>query len=196
LRLGVKVSYLFLDGFSPEVRRVPDESVVLTLNKEDTVKKTVTTLLLAGLALVFSSLAYSQKSPEEAIRNRVKQYVAAYNAGDADAVAAIYATDGTHTYALGFTHRGRTEIAKGLKEQFAGPMKGTSIAITPLHIRAISPQVAVEEAAFVLSGLKDPSGTVVPPINGLCLGVYQKKGDQWFAVAVQCMVPPPPPQTK
>lgn len=151
---------------------------------------------LLGLTLVLSTAAVAQQSVEDAIRNRVKQYVGAYNAGDADAVAAIYATDGTHTYALGFTHRGRTEIAKGLKEQFAGPMKGTSISITPLHIRAISSQVAVEEASFVVSGLKDPNGTAVPPVKGLCLGVYQKKGDQWFAVAVQCMVPPPMPQPK
>ena len=62
-----------------------------------------------------------------AIRERVKQYESAYNSGDGDAVAAIYAVNGTHTYALGFTHRGRLEIGKGLKEQFAGPMRsGTS----------------------------------------------------------------------
>jgi uncharacterized protein (TIGR02246 family) len=133
---------------------------------------------LAFLALTYSSPALSQNSPEEAIRNRVRQYEAAYNAGDADKLAAIYAVDATHTYALGFTHRGRTQIAKGLKEQFAGPMKGTRISITPLHIRSISPGVAV------------------PPINGLCLGVYRKEADQWFAVAVQCMVPPPAPQPK
>jgi uncharacterized protein (TIGR02246 family) len=151
---------------------------------------------LAFLALTYSSPALSQNSPEEAIRNRVRQYEAAYNAGDADKLAAIYAVDATHTYALGFTHRGRTQIAKGLKEQFAGPMKGTRISITPLHIRSISPGVAVEEASFSLSGLKDSSGIAVPPINGLCLGVYRKEADQWFAVAVQCMVPPPAPQPK
>jgi uncharacterized protein (TIGR02246 family) len=164
--------------------------------KEDAMNNIGLVTALVGLVVVLSNSAFAQQSTEEAIRTRVKQYVAAYNAGDADAVAAIYATDGTHTYALGFTHRGRTEIAKGLKEQFAGPMKGTSIAITPLHIRAISSHVAVEEASFVLSGLKDPSGTALPPINGFCLGVYQKKSDQWFAVAIQCMVPPPMPQPK
>jgi uncharacterized protein (TIGR02246 family) len=156
-------------------------------------KKAVRTIFLAGLAVVFSSRAFSQKSPEEAIRNRVKQYVAAYNAGDADAVAAIYAVNGTHTYALGFTHRGRVEIAKGLKEQFAGPVRGTRISITPLHIRPLSSSVAIEEASFSVSGLKDASGTAIPPVNGFCLGIYQKDGKQWFAVAVQCMVPPPPP---
>jgi uncharacterized protein (TIGR02246 family) len=160
--------------------------------KENTMKKNFRTMFLAGLAFVCLSQAYSQVTPEEAIQNRVKQYVAAYNAGDADAIASIYSVNGTHTYALGFTHRGRVEIAKGLKEQFAGPMKGTRISITPLHIRPISSSVAVEEASFSVSGLKEPGGKALAPVNGFCLGVYQKEGDQWFAVAVQCMVPPPP----
>ncbi len=150
----------------------------------------------AALTLLCAGLALGQDSAETAVRERVKQYVLAYNAGDADAIAAIYAVDGTHTYALGFTHRGRVEIAKGLKEQFSGPMKGTQIAITPLHIRALSSDVAVEEASFTVTGLKGPGGVELPPINGLCLGVYQKQGKEWFAAAVQCMVPPPPPQPR
>jgi uncharacterized protein (TIGR02246 family) len=150
---------------------------------------------IAASALVCASVALSQKSVEVAIRERVKQYESAYNAGNADAVAAIYAVNGTHTYALGFTHRGRLEIANGLKEQFARAMN-TRISITPLHIRPLSSHVAVEEASFSVLGLKDASGTALPPVNGLCLGIYQKDGDQWFAVAVQCMVPPPLPQPR
>jgi uncharacterized protein (TIGR02246 family) len=133
---------------------------------------------------------------EQAIRDRVRQFEAAHNAGDAEAVAAIYAVDGTHTYALGITHRGRAEIAQGLREQFAGPMKGTRISITPLHIRPLSSDVAVEEASFSLSGLRDPSGKALPPVEGLCLGIHQKIGEQWYAAAVQCMVPPPPLQRR
>lgn len=151
---------------------------------------------IAALALVCASTGLSQDSVETAIRQRVKQYESAYNSGDAAAVAAIYAVDGTHTYALGFTHRGRLEIGKGLNEQFAGPMKGTRIAITPLHIRSLSPHVAVEEASFSLSGLKDADGKALPPVSGLCLGIYQQDGGQWYAVAVQCMVPPPLPQPR
>lgn len=130
---------------------------------------------------------------EPAIRERVRQYEAAYNAGDADAVAAIYAVDGTHTYALGFTHRGRHEIANGLRELFAGPFKGTRITINPLHIRALSSDVAVEEASFSVTGLKEPGGTDLLPVTGICIGACQKQGDLWFAAAVQCMVPPPAP---
>ena len=149
---------------------------------------------LAGLAFLGGCQPASQHSAEAAIRERVRQYETAYNAGDADSVAAIYAVDGTHTYALGFTHRGRLEIANGLKEQFAGPLRGTRIAINPLHIRALSANVAVEEASFSLSGLKGPGGTDLSPVTGLCLGVYHQQGGLWFAAAVQCMVPPPTAQ--
>jgi uncharacterized protein (TIGR02246 family) len=97
---------------------------------------------LAALALVCASGALSQESVETAIRELVKQYEVAYNAGDADAVAAIYAVDGTHTYVLGVTHCGRLEIANGPKELFAGPFKGTRLTINPLHIRALSSDVA------------------------------------------------------
>lgn len=153
-------------------------------------------LCVVGLAVVFPSIVSGQESPEEAIRARVKRYEAAYNAGDVDTMAGIYAIDGTHTYALGFTHRGRDEIAKGLKEQFAGPFKGTRMAITPLHIRALSPDIGVEEASFVLAGLRDAEGADVPPVNGFCLVVYRKHGGQWFIAAAQCMVPPPAPAGK
>jgi uncharacterized protein (TIGR02246 family) len=148
------------------------------------------------LMVVFSSIAYSQESSEMAIRSRIKQYEAAYNAGDVDGMAAIYAVDGTHTYALGYTHHGRDEIANGLREQFTGPFKGTRMTITPLSIRMISSDIAVEEGAFVLAGLKGADGADLPPFNGLCLVAYKKLGDRWFIEAAQCMVPPPAPDQK
>jgi uncharacterized protein (TIGR02246 family) len=148
------------------------------------------------LMVVFSSMACCQESSEMAVRDRIKQYEAAYNAGDVDGMAAIYALDGTHTYALGFTHRGRDEIANGLREQFAGPFKGTRMTITPLSIRMLSSDIVVEEGAFVLAGLKGADGKDIPPFNGLCLVVYKRLGDQWFIEAAQCMVPPPAPDQK
>jgi uncharacterized protein (TIGR02246 family) len=135
----------------------------------------------------------SHETAEVGIRARVKEYAAAYNRGDAAAVAGIYAEDGTHTYALGFTHRGRAEIEAGLRDMFAGPLKGTQMQITPEHIRVISDGVAIEEASFILTGFRTPAGVEMDPVRGLCLGVYLKHGDQWFAAAVQCLVPPPAP---
>jgi uncharacterized protein (TIGR02246 family) len=166
----------------------------MNLYKEATMNKSTLGVAIAFLVVVCAGWSFSQQSVDSAIRERVRQYETAYNAGDAAAVAAIYAADGIHTYALGFTHRGQLEIANGLKDMFAGPFKGTKITLNPLNIRPISTDVAVEEASFSLSGLKDPSGTAIPPVTGLCLGVYRKQGQVWFAAAVQCMVPPPAPQ--
>jgi uncharacterized protein (TIGR02246 family) len=149
-------------------------------------------IILFGLIVCFPVDCYSQQPDKSEIIDRVRQLENAYNTGDAKAYAAIYALNGSHTYANGITHRGRKEIEEGLIEAFAGPMKGTQMKITPRVIQFVTDNIAVEEASFVLTGLMMPDGTEVPAINGVCLAVYQKQEKEWYAFAVQCMVPPSP----
>lgn len=148
-------------------------------------------LVLFTATVVTATPAFCADPAEAPIREAVQKYVAAFNAADADAAAATYAPDATHTYALGFTHRGRVEIAGGLRELFAGPMKGAKISITTLRVRSLAPTIAVEEEAFSLKGLVSPDGGPLPPVQGLCLAVHERHGRQWLAAAVQCLVPPP-----
>ncbi|MFO7658724.1 MAG: SgcJ/EcaC family oxidoreductase [Bacteroidales bacterium] len=149
----------------------------------------MTGVVFFGLIVCFPDYCFSQQPDKSEIIERVRQLENAYNAGDALAYAAIYALDGSHTYANGITHRGRKEIEEGLIEAFAGPMKGTQMKITPQVIQFVTDNIAVEEASFVLTGLMMPDGTEVPAINGVCLAVYQKQEKEWYAFAVQCMVP-------
>jgi uncharacterized protein (TIGR02246 family) len=149
-------------------------------------------MLLAGVLAAPSVSTGAQATDEAAIRARVQEYVAAFNRGDAKAAASVYALDATHTYALGFTHRGRAAIEKGLADLLAGPFKGTQLTITTEAIRFLTPAIAVEEESFELSGVTAATGAEQPPVRGLCLDVLQKKGDLWFAVAVQCLLPPRP----
>lgn len=142
-------------------------------------------------AMLVSSPGICQQPAEVAIRESVQHYVRTFNAADAGAAAATYAPDGSHTYAAGFTHHGRAQIASGLREMFAGPMKGAKISIDSLNIRLLSPTIAVEEESFSVGGLKSPDGKLLPAVNGLCLVVHQQHETQWLAAAVQCMVPPP-----
>lgn len=137
-----------------------------------------------------------QEPPDAAIHAMVEAYVRAFNAGDAEAAAATYTPNGTHTYILGFTHHGRAEIAQGLRELLAGPLKGARISIESLRITALTPTVAVEEEAFSLEGLTSPDGQAGPPLRGLCLVTHQYLDGQWLAAAVQCMVPPPAATTE
>jgi uncharacterized protein (TIGR02246 family) len=150
--------------------------------------------LLIGFAVSCPDLCFPQEPNQAEIKKRVQEYENAYNNGDAKAVAAIYAVNGSHTYANGITHRGRLEIEKGLFESLAGPMKGTQIKITPEVIQFPANNVAIEDASFILTGLRMQDGAIIPAINGRCLAVYQKLEKEWFALAIQCMVPLPPPK--
>ena len=152
--------------------------------------RTVLLSIFAVSALAASS-ASSQQPAEVAIRAAVQKYVAAFNSADAEAAAATYAPDGSHTYAAGFTHHGRVEIARGLRDLLAGPMRGARISIASLNIRFLTPTIALEEESFSVQGLKSPNGDPLPAVNGLCLVVHQQHDQQWLAAAVQCMVPPP-----
>ncbi|MFO7656987.1 MAG: SgcJ/EcaC family oxidoreductase [Bacteroidales bacterium] len=147
-------------------------------------------VLFFGLIVCIPDFGFTQGPDKSEIIERVRQLENAYNAADAEAYAAIYALNGSHTYANGVTHRGRKKIEEGLLESFAGPMKGTQMKITPQVIQFVTDNIAVEEASFVLTGLMMPDGTEVPAIHGVCLAVYQKQEKDWFAFAVQCMVPP------
>ncbi|HEY5545381.1 MAG TPA: SgcJ/EcaC family oxidoreductase [Gemmatimonadaceae bacterium] len=149
------------------------------------------------LVVVFSpaTAASPQESDRLAIRRRTEEYVQAFNRGDAAAAAAVYAADGTHTYAFGVTHRGRPAIEQGLREFLAGPMKGTRVSITVDSIRFITGEIAVEEDSFVVSGLTSADGAAVPSLNGRCMAVYRKQSNAWHASAIQCMVPMSPPRS-
>lgn len=152
-----------------------------------------TILLLIGLFAVVPGFGEAEQAEEAAIRARVQEYVAAFNRGDAKAAASVYAADGSHTYVLGFTHRGRAAIEKGLAELLAGPWKGTRLTITTDAIRFLTPTIAIEEESFEVSGLKTGTGAEAPPVKGSCLDLVQKQRGLWFAAAVQCMVPLPTP---
>jgi len=142
----------------------------------------------------YPKICIPQEPNEDEIRRRVQEYEDAYNRGDAEAMASIYDVNASHTYVTGITHRGRLEIQKGLEVLFVGPMKGTQMKITPEVIRFPANDVAVEEASFIMTGLKMQDGADVSPIKGLCLVVYHKLKNEWFIFAAQCMVPPPPPK--
>jgi uncharacterized protein (TIGR02246 family) len=159
--------------------------------REKMASKIIVTIAYS-LIVFYPAIYYAQSKNETEVRLRIQEYENAFNKGDAKSAAAIYDVNGTHTYANGITHIGRSEIEKGLMESLAGPMKGTQIKITPEVIRFPTNDIAIENASFLLSGIKMQDGTEIPPVKGLCLGVYHKKNNEWFAHAVQCMVPPPP----
>ncbi len=131
----------------------------------------------------------SNATDEVSIRSKVEQYVTAHNNGDAKAAASVYTADGSHTYAVGFTDRGRDAIEQRLAEMFSGPWKGLQLTLAVNTIRFLGPDVAVEDETFEVTGLRGLDGTEMPAVRGVTLIVWVRQRGDWLVAAGQGMIP-------
>lgn len=111
-------------------------------------------------------------SAEDAIRATVESYVAAYNRGDAKAVAAHWSDSGEWVSPTGERFRGRKAIENELEALFAAN-KGVRIEVLRPSIRSVSPDVAIEEGTVRVIRPAEP------PTDSTYLAVHVRKGGQW-----------------
>ncbi len=127
-----------------------------------------------GVASALGADADRQAADEAAIRKAVESYVAAFNRGDAKALAALWSPDAVYTNRLsGEQVVGRAEIEK----QFAAILaeaKGAKLESQTESIRFLSPNVAVEEGtAKVIRPDQEPEESEYT-------AVYLKRDGQWL----------------
>ncbi len=111
-------------------------------------------------------------SEENAIRAALDSYVAAYNRGDAKAVAAHWSQSGEWTSPAGQRFQGRPAIEKELQAIFA-ENKGARIDGINPTVRLVSPDVAIVEGAVRIAR----PGAL--PSDATYLAVEVKKDGQW-----------------
>ncbi|MGO9113110.1 MAG: YybH family protein [Thermoguttaceae bacterium] len=135
--------------------------------------------LLAMVAIViFASPLFAaekrqpEKSDQDAIRAAIDSYVAAYNRGDAKAVAAKWSDSGEWISPAGERFQGRRAIQKEMQSLFSEE-KGVRIEVVNPSIRIVSPDVAIEEGTVRVI---HPSQ---PPTESTYLAVDVKEGGQW-----------------
>ncbi len=105
------------------------------------VHATLALMVLAGTALA------QDKEPTEAEKAANSQndaYVAAFNKGDAKALAGMYAEDAEYTSDAGAVASGREEIVENLKSFFS-KNKGATLAARVESARFLTPDVLVEK---------------------------------------------------
>jgi len=115
------------------------------------------------------------RSPEEnAIRAAVESYVAAFNQGDAKALAALWSPEAVYTNPLsGEQVVGREAIEKQFAAIFADA-QGTKLEAQSTAIQFVSPNVAVEEGtAKILRPDQEPEESAYT-------AVYVKRDGQWL----------------
>ncbi|HLN31189.1 MAG TPA: SgcJ/EcaC family oxidoreductase [Gemmataceae bacterium] len=112
------------------------------------------------------------EAPKEG--DRTKEFVAAFNRGDAKALAGFWAPDGTYVDQDGVEVKGRDALEK-MYENLCAEMKGAKLAITVTSTRTLAPTVTIQEG---LSEVKPADGG--PPSLANFSAVLVKKDDVWY----------------
>jgi uncharacterized protein (TIGR02246 family) len=80
---------------------------------------------------------------EATIQQLLDELVDAWNRGDTKAYGTRFLADATFTNVNGMFHDSREEFDQRHEEIFRGPLKGTTITLTPRKVRFIRPDIAI-----------------------------------------------------
>lgn len=139
-----------------------------------------------SLALASGTTADEGKTKATAgLSLRGREFLKAFNDGDAKGVARFFTEDGTYVDPLGRTSTGRVAIEKLYSKVFA-ERKGAKLAIHVQTRREVTPDVMIEDG---ISEVTSPAG---PPSVARFSAVMVKRDGEWYLERVQesPVVPP------
>lgn len=115
----------------------------------------------------------------EAIRQSAERYAAAYNAGDAAAIAKLYAENAELVNAEGNAFQGRAAIEREYSAFFESH-PDTTILIVVDNVRSVAPGIITEDGQT-----ETTFGDNMPPITSRYTAVHAKEGGSWRLVSVR-----------
>ena len=136
-------------------------------------------LLRAGsllLMLAWTGALAAQEAPADdlaAIRESSKAFVAAFDKGDAKAIAALWTDDGEFTDDSGKTFSGRAAIEKEYAAFFADH-PGLKLKLTIDSLKKVSPDTVIEDGRATLDPA--PPG---PPAVSKYMAIHVRRSGQW-----------------
>ena len=141
-------------------------------------------LSIASLGMVYA--LQTGQSDEDAIRHMVTEAVSRLNRNDARAIRELWDENADYVSVGGKLIRGR----QAMEDFFAAMLKeggGTQTA-TIEQVRFITPDLAIVDGSWTITGALDANGRPLPPIEGRGLEIVQKKQSRWRFVATREMV--------
>jgi uncharacterized protein (TIGR02246 family) len=120
----------------------------------------------------FAAEAEKPATDVSAIRAAIDSYVAAYNRGDAKAVAALWSESGEWLSPSGQKFQGRKAIEREMQSLF-DEEKGVHIEVINPTIRIVSPDTAIEEGTVRVTHPSEP------PSESTYLAVDVKEEGRW-----------------
>ena len=133
------------------------------------------------ILLIGPSLRADEGNPQEekALQKRGEAFIAAFNKGDAKAVAGFWSPDGDYIDLAGKHLKGRKAIEDSFAKLFESE-KGAKLQINPTSIRFVTPELAIEDGITeVVPAADGPSSAARYTV------VHVKKDGEWFLASVR-----------
>ena len=140
--------------------------------------------LLSAIFLTGNLFAAGSSEDEAAIRAFEARQPEAWNKHDAKAYANLFTESGDCVNIVGWWWKGRAEIEKKLTDAYVYVFKESTLTITNVDVRFLTPDVAVAHVQWTMTGARTPAGIPVPQ-HGLQTHVLQRQNGQWLIAAFQ-----------
>ena len=152
--------------------------------------------LAAALVSVSALPARAQSGDEAEIRAVATRQGEAWSRHDAKAYAALFTKDCDVVNVVGWWWKGRTELERKLTPMFSSMFSKSELTITDVHVRFLSPHIALAHARWTMTGAHPPPG-MPEPRAGIQTLVFTKVGGRWLIAGFQNTnsVPEPPSST-
>jgi uncharacterized protein (TIGR02246 family) len=126
------------------------------------------------------------KEPESPAKERRAEFIAAFDKGDAKAVAAFWTEDATYVDQVGNEHKGRPAIEKLYEKVFAA-RKGAKLAIHVTGSKMVTPEVMLNDGFTEVTPADGGPGT-----TARFAAVLVKKDGVWYVQSIHDSVAAPP----
>jgi uncharacterized protein (TIGR02246 family) len=121
---------------------------------------------------------------ESEIRALQTRQVEAWNGHDAKAYADLFEDDGEVVNVVGWWWKGRAEIEGKLTAAFASVFRESTLTITEVEVRFLTPEIAVAHVRWTMTGARTPP-PIPEPRAGLQTQVLRKSAGRWRISAFQ-----------
>jgi uncharacterized protein (TIGR02246 family) len=139
--------------------------------------------ILAALLMAVPSMA-DQRLDETAIRGLQDTQAEAWNRHDAKAYASLFTEDGEVVNVVGWWWKSRGEIESKLTTAFAFVFRDSTLTITDVKVKFVTPDIAIAHVSWSMKGARTPPN-MPEPRQGIQLQVLQRSSSGWLILSFQ-----------